>query len=198
MMGLVASLAASYLVGALPTGYLLVKWTRHLDVRTVGSGNVGATNVTRAAGKGWGLIVLLLDIAKGALATVGLARWGVPAATPAVQLACGLAAVLGHNFPVFLKFRGGKGVATTLGVVCTVNPIVGLACAGMWLATFLGTRHVSVASMAAAATIPLAQLLGNRPAGEVLLGIMLALLIVARHRANIERLLRGTEPTLHK
>ncbi len=193
MVPLVVALISSYLVGSFPTGYLLVKWLKRVDVRSVGSGNVGATNVTRMAGAGAGRAVFLFDVAKGLIAVLVLAPWLVHPVSPTVQLACGLAAVMGHAFPIFLKFRGGKGVATTIGVLGGTMPSVAGACLVVWVACFLLWRYVSVGSLAAAATIPIAQIVTHRTLGEILLGAALALLIVGRHRANIARLVQGME-----
>ena len=191
--GLLLALAGSYLVGSIPTAYLLVKRLKRVDVRTVGSGNVGATNVTRAAGLGAGTAVFLLDLAKGLVAVWGLAPWLARPVTPAVQLACGLAAVVGHVFPVFLGFRGGKGVATTIGVLIGTVPLIAVVCLAVWAGCFLVWRYVSVGSLAAAVTLPVVQTLVHRPLPEVLLGAALAGVIIARHRTNIIRLLHGTE-----
>jgi glycerol-3-phosphate acyltransferase PlsY len=192
--GFPVALAGSYLIGSVPTGYLLVRWVKRIDVRAVGSGNVGATNVARAAGAAAGLLVLALDLGKGLLAVLGLAPGLIHPVTPAAQLACGLAAVIGHCAPVFLKFQGGKGVATTMGVIVGVSPSVAAACLGVWGVVFALCRYVSVASLAAAAAIPVAQAMGRRPGGELLVGVVLALVIIVRHHANIARLMRGTEP----
>jgi glycerol-3-phosphate acyltransferase PlsY len=191
--GLLLALAGSYLVGSIPTAYLLVKRLKRVDVRTVGSGNVGATNVTRAAGLGAGTAVFVLDLAKGLVAVWGLAPWLIRPVTPAVQLACGLAAVVGHVFPVFLGFRGGKGVATTIGVLIGTVPLIAAMCLAVWAGCFLVWRYVSVGSLATAVTLPLIQTLVHRPLPEILLGAALAGVIIARHRTNIIRLLHGTE-----
>lgn len=196
MHDLVARLAAfggSYLVGSIPTAYLVVKRLKRIDVRSVGSGNVGATNVTRVAGLWAGLVVFLIDVAKGVVAVLVIAPWVLPSTTPQVRLGCGLCAVVGHIFPVFLGFRGGKGVATTIGVLSGAMPMVAATCLLVWVACFLIWRYVSVGSLAAAVTIPLAQIVSHRTPAEVMLGMALALLIIVRHRSNIERLLRGQE-----
>ena len=191
--GLLLALAGSYLVGSIPTAYLLVKRLKRVDVRTVGSGNVGATNVTRAAGLGAGTAVFVLDLAKGLVAVWGMSPWLARPVTPAVQLACGLAAVVGHVFPVFLGFRGGKGVATTIGVLIGTVPLIAVVCLAVWAGCFLVWRYVSVGSLAVAVTLPVVQTLVHRPLPEVLLGAALAGVIIARHRTNIIRLLHGTE-----
>ena len=194
MIRLLGALALSYLAGSLPTAYLIVKWLKRIDVRTIGSGNVGATNATRAAGWRAGAGVFTIDLAKGWVAVSVIAPWLLHHPTPAARLACGLLAVVGHSFPVFLKFKGGKGVATTVGVLAGGVPLVFWACLAAWVIAFALSRYVSVGSLAVAATLPIMQLLLGRPLTEVLLGMVLAALIIVRHRANIERLLQGTEP----
>jgi glycerol-3-phosphate acyltransferase PlsY len=188
-----AALLVSYLLGSIPTAYIVVKRLKRVDVRTVGSGNVGATNVVRAAGAKAGAFVFLMDVAKGLAAVCVVAPWMIPSVSPLMRLGCGVAAVLGHSFPVFLGFRGGKGVATTIGVIMGASPLVGLVCLAVWLVFFLPCRYVSVGSLAAAGAIPLAQLALQRSFAEVWLGGILALVVILRHRANIERLLQGKE-----
>ncbi|MBI3996287.1 MAG: glycerol-3-phosphate 1-O-acyltransferase PlsY [Candidatus Omnitrophica bacterium] len=198
MISTLVAWLASYLVGSIPTGYVLVQWIKRVDVRTVGSGNIGATNVTRIAGAGLGRLVFVLDAIKGLLAVWGFAPWLIHPLTPTMQLLCGLLAVLGHMFPVFLKFQGGKGVATTIGIVAGTMPWVAAASLLVWVCGFFLTRYVSVASLAAAVVIPLGQLATHRAPAEIGLGTLLALLIVMRHRANIDRLLHGREHRFHR
>jgi len=186
---LFAALAGSYLIGSIPTGYLLVRWIKQADVRTMGSGNVGATNVTRVAGSGAGRVVFLLDLAKGLLVVWALAPW----LAPTLKLACGVLAVLGHCFPVWLAFRGGKGVATTIGVLIGTMPLIASLCLAVWLICFLLWRYVSLASLAMLLVLPLAQFVAHQPRSDIGLGIALGALILVRHQSNIERLLRGTE-----
>lgn len=187
------ALAGSYLIGSIPTGYLLVKWVKRIDVRAIGSGNVGATNVSRAAGGITGLLVLALDVGKGLLAVLGVAPWLVHPVTTTAQLACGLAAVIGHCVPLFLNFQGGKGVATTIGVIMGAAPSIAVVSLGVWGMVFALCRYVSVASLAAAVTIPVTQAIMRRPPGDILVGTLVALVIIVRHRANIMRLRQGTE-----
>ena len=123
-LGILAAFTGSYLVGSVPTAYLVVKRLKRVDVRTIGSGNVGATNVTRVAGLWAGISVFLVDLAKGLVAVQVLGPWLIHPLTPTLQFSCGLAAILGHAFPVFLNFRGGKGVATTIGVLIGTMPII--------------------------------------------------------------------------
>ena len=193
MMQWLAALAGSYLIGSIPTAFLVVKRLKGVDVRTVGSGNVGATNVTRAAGFRAGLFVFSIDVAKGLAAVLLVAPALQPQPAPLFRLACGFAAVVGHIFPLFLKFHGGKGVATTIGVLASVYPGVALICGGVWLAGFLAGRYVSVASIAAMACLPPLLFAMQRPPAEIRLGAALALLVILKHRSNIQRLLAGTE-----
>lgn len=185
-----ALLAAGYLLGSIPFGVLIARGAGDVDLRRVGSGNIGATNVLRAVGKGAAALTLAGDIGKGALA-VGLARWADAGA--AVVAAVGLAAVLGHLFPVWSKFRGGKGVATTLGVVLGAMPSVGGVLLLVWIAVAAVTRYSSLAALVATSAMPpLVWLLDGRPAMLALSGALLVLVLV-RHRENIGRLLAGTE-----
>jgi glycerol-3-phosphate acyltransferase PlsY len=193
MTGVIAALIGSYVIGSIPTAYLVVRWLRRIDVRAVGSGNVGATNVTRVAGLRAGIVVFLIDMGKGMAAVWLLVPWLVQSVTPSVRLSCGAAAVVGHAFPVFLQFRGGRGVATTIGVWFSVEPLIGLWCLAVWALCVFTWRYVSVGSLAAAATFPIAQLIVQRSLSEILLGVALAVLIVLRHRDNIERLMQGRE-----
>jgi|MGYP001601984633 glycerol-3-phosphate acyltransferase PlsY len=187
------ALLLCYLVGSLPSAYLLVKWTKHVDIRTIGSGNVGATNALRAAGPLAGMVVLLIDVLKGWLAAAAIPRWILGLPSPALALGCGLAAVLGHVFPCFLRFRGGKGVATTLGALGGSVPVVAGIAVGVWVAVFLLSRYVSLGSLAAALAIPISQAMLHHSVAEILAGSVLAVLIIVRHRANIQRLLGGAE-----
>lgn len=178
-----------YLLGSIPSGILLARAFRLGDLRRVGSGNIGATNVLRTGSKTAAAATLLLDAAKGAVAVL-LARW--LAGGDAAQLA-GLLALLGHCFPVWLGFRGGKGVATFLGVMLALAWPVGLFCCATWLATALVTRISSLSALVAAISAPLWMLLLGY--GQMLgLGVLVAALILWRHRSNIARLRAGTEP----
>ena len=185
-----ALLAAGYLLGSIPFGVVVARGAGGVDLRRVGSGNIGATNVLRAVGKGAAALTLLGDIGKGALA-VGLARW--TGAGAALVAAVGLAAVLGHLFPVWAGFRGGKGVATTLGVVLGAMPSVGGLLLVTWVAVAAVTRYSSLAALVATVTMPLfVWLADGRPPMLALSGALLVLVFV-RHRENIGRLLAGTE-----
>ena len=183
-------LAAAYLLGSVPFGVLIARVRGGVDLRRVGSGNIGATNVLRAVGKGAAALTLLGDIGKGAVA-VGLGRWfGV---SPAVLAMIGLAAVIGHLLPVFGGFRGGKGVATTLGVVLACMPAVGGLLLAVWLAVAAIWRYSSLAALAASGALPILAWWLDGRSPMVALAIVLLLLLLVRHRENIVRLWRGTE-----
>lgn len=194
-------LIMSYLLGAVPSGLLIVRWLAGKDIRKAGSGNVGTTNVRRAAGNRAALATLICDVLKGALpagAALALAGETAGGTNPdAIAAAAATAAVIGHMFPVYLRFRpSGKGVATTLGAYLVVAP----AACGLALLTLIGvvffSRRVSAGSLAAAAVLaPAAGLLSGSPPIAAA-ALFTALLIFLRHRENIQRLIRGTEPRL--
>lgn len=196
----------AYLLGSIPFGYLIVRAKQGGDVRETGSGGTGATNVTRRAGKGAGVLTLALDALKGMLAVL-LGRWLL---APNFGInwwvaACALAVVIGHVFPVWLKFRGGKGVATGLGAFMCLTPLA-VACAGVVFVVIVGaTRYVSLGSIIAAALLPLfvwwLYVRGNAGAGfepVAKCALVGALLIIFMHRANIGRLVRGSENKLQR
>ncbi len=192
-----AVLAVSYLLGSLPFGYLLVRIFRKQDIRTTGSGNIGATNVARSGARGLGVLTLLLDLAKGSAAVL-LAkhvRPGLPGVPSDLAVCAAIAAVIGHVFPVWLRFRGGKGVATALGVLLALVPLVALASVGVFALVALTTRFVSLASVLTAATLPVFAILLSPDRSPVYLGgvCFLAVLVILKHRANITRLLAGSE-----
>lgn len=183
-------LVVAYLLGSVPFGVLVARARGGVDLRRVGSGNIGATNVLRAVGKSAAALTLLGDIGKGA-AAVGLGRWF--SVSPTVLAMIALAAVLGHLLPVFAGFRGGKGVATTLGVVLATMPAVGSLLLLIWLAVAAIWRYSSLAALVASAVLPvLAWSLDGRPP-MVALGATLFLFVLVRHRENIVRLWQGTE-----
>jgi glycerol-3-phosphate acyltransferase PlsY len=211
MLALLVLLFAVYLLGAIPFGYVIGRLVGGIDLRQQGSGNIGATNVGRVLGWQWFPVVMLLDFAKGAL-PVALLRFGVLrvdeahlSATQAASLA-GLVAILGHLFPVYLGFKGGKGVATGAGVIGVLLPLPTLAAAAGFLITLALTRYVSLSSIVAALTLvaaaALEPLLGNPAsaradaAAPALLAFVGAILVIVRHRGNVARLLAGTEPKL--
>jgi acyl phosphate:glycerol-3-phosphate acyltransferase len=193
MHPILISAVTGYLLGSIPFGYLLVRAFRGADVRTIGSGNIGATNVARTSPL-LGLLTLALDVLKGA-AGVGLALMLFPGSRTAAFVAA-LAAVCGHIFPVWLRFRGGKGVATGLGSFGLLTPkaiLLAMTVFVVMLATF---RYVSLASVAAAASLPVFALLLREGSGsvQIVLVSLSSALIILKHRQNIRRLMGGTEP----
>ena len=193
-------IAAAYLLGSIPVGYLLVRLFRHQDIRAVGSGNIGATNVLRSGGKLLGALTFLLDVLKGSAAVYLGAVLGVLLipSTPVrnMQALAAFSAVLGHVFPVWLKFKGGKGVATGFGVFLVAAPTSALAAIAVFSLVLLLTRYVSLASILGAASFPLfAYFLvnGDRPPFFIAVQFAVSFLIIAKHHQNIRRLLSGEE-----
>jgi acyl phosphate:glycerol-3-phosphate acyltransferase len=180
----------AYLLGSVPTGYLLGS-RAGIDVRKAGSGNVGATNVARVVGKWQGIATLIADAMKGFIPVFVAARLNLSLGAAALA---GMAAFLGHLYPVFLAFRGGKGVATALGVFLGLAPLATLVLIVIFAAGMLATRIVSLSSMIAAAAAPIVLWFFSYPPDVIVTGAFLAIMIVWRHRANIKRLVYGTEP----
>ena len=186
-------LLASYLLGAIPTSHLVSRLFAKIDLRQHGSGNLGATNLYRVLGWKYAIPVALFDIAKGAIPVLVFA--------PQVNrselfaLSCGVAAILGHVFSVFVHFRGGKGVATAAGVMLGLTPVALAVAAAVWALLVLGTGYVSLGSIVAAAVLPFAVYLLERPTASELLWVdaVVAAGVIFLHRRNIERLFRGTE-----
>jgi glycerol-3-phosphate acyltransferase PlsY len=187
------ALAMGYLVGTIPFGLLLTRLAGAGDIRTVGSGNIGATNVLRTGRKGLAAATLLGDLCKGAAAVLLMGRLGGADAA----LLAGLGAVLGHVFPVWLGFKGGKGIATYIGVLLALSWTVALAFAAIWLAVAALTRYSSLSGLvASAASAPLLWWQGEWRAA--LLFVLLTLLVWFTHRGNLARLRQGTEPKIGK
>ena len=182
------ALIGGYLLGSIPFGVLLTRAAGAGDLRRVGSGNIGATNVLRTGRKGLAAATLLLDMLKGALAVWIAARW-----SPADAPLAAAGAFIGHCYPVWLGFRGGKGVATLMGVAVALHWPIGLVYALVWLATLALTRYSSLAGIAAAVAAPVAAAMLDR-FDLVLLLLALAVIVLYKHGANIGRLLEGTEP----
>jgi len=203
MLVFAIAVIGGYLLGSIPFGYLAGR-IAGIDIRTRGSRNVGATNVIRTLGKSYGYPVFVADFSKGFVA-VKLSMliaaqvhpdWSSP---QMIGIVAAISSVLGHSFPVWLHFRGGKGVATSAGALFGLTPIAAFAGAAIWMATFLFTRYVSVASIAAAGALPVVILITSwlsQTAGKSLFysSVCLAALVIWRHRANFLRLIRGTEP----
>ncbi|MBI2247981.1 MAG: glycerol-3-phosphate 1-O-acyltransferase PlsY [Armatimonadetes bacterium] len=185
-----AVLAAAYLIGSLPTGLALVRMLAGTDLRRQGSGNIGAANVYRVAGPGLAALVLAADMLKGTSAVL-LARAADLGAGWSV--AAGLIAIAGHNWSVFLRFGGGKGIATSFGVLLAISPVAAAVAAGVWVAAVAVTRYASVGSLLAVASVPLVVWGRGEPRAHLVFGLAALLLAVYRHWANIRRLLAGTE-----
>ncbi|HSK63524.1 MAG TPA: glycerol-3-phosphate 1-O-acyltransferase PlsY [Pyrinomonadaceae bacterium] len=186
----------AYLIGSIPFGYLIVKATRGADIRQTGSGGTGATNVSRRAGKAAGILTLVLDALKG-VAAVLIARMllndGPDTNHAWWSGAAALFVIVGHIFPIWLGFRGGKGVATGAGVFLMMAPLAVLGAGVVFLVVVLITRYVSLGSIVAAATIPMFAGLSGLSFPELTCAVAGALLIIFAHRTNIGRLIRGTE-----
>ena len=199
-VGYILTLLIAYLLGSVPTGFLVAK-ARGIDIRTVGSGNIGATNVFRILGKTAGALVLLADAAKGCLAVLVVARlvgdWCYPGAGAQARewfrLAAGVAAILGHNYTCWLHFKGGKGVATSAGVLVALIPLALLIGLGIWLVVFALSRYVSLASISAALVLPFAAWALGESKTMIAVTAALAALAIYKHKANIKRLMNGTE-----
>ena len=194
----------SYLLGSIPAGFIAGRICG-IDLRTQGSGNIGATNALRVLGKQWGYAVFLFDFLKGFVPVLVALQWGAsegvhpPSAPGAVAALCSL---LGHSFPIWLGFRGGKGIATSAGVIVGLFPAAFLFCVGAWLLFFTVVRYVSVASIAASIALPTAVtalfLLHRAAWLALLVSIVMCALALWRHRSNIARLRAGTEPRFER
>ena len=178
-----------YLLGSIPFGYLVSKYWKRINIMEHGSGNIGFTNVLRTVGWPPALVVLAGDVGKGALA----AWLGMAAGGEYVGILSGLAALLGHSFSVFLKFKGGKMVATGLGVLLVLVPEAALTALGVWLVVLGWSRYVSLASVTAGAAVPIAMFLFGESMDMKIFGIIIGAFVIFKHRSNINRLLDGTE-----
>ena len=194
------TVVVAYLLGSIPTGFLVGK-ARGIDIRTVGSGNIGATNALRALGKPAGISVLLVDGLKGWLAvevaSALVKSFVYPNAGPVesewFRITAGIAAILGHNYTCWLHFKGGKGIATSAGVLTALVPIPLLIILSVWIIVFALTRYVSLASMSASFTLPFATLVTGGSLRLILVTAGMAILAIYKHKSNIKRLLDGTE-----
>ena len=193
LLSSVLLLALGYLLGSMPNGYLAGRWLKGIDLRQCGSGSTGATNVLRNVGKAPALVVFLLDVGKGALAVLlaksfGLNDW--------VQVLAGLAALAGHIWPVWLGWKGGKAVATGLGMFLGLAWPVGLACFGLFMAVISISRIVSLSSVVAAIGLPVLMVLAGANGASISVSVVASVMVLWRHRSNIERLIAGTEPRI--
>jgi len=200
VLGYILTAVLGYFFGSIPSGFLMAK-TRGIDIRSIGSGNIGATNVFRALGTPAGVIVLLADALKGwaAVAIISnlVCNWAYPAGGPQARewyhIVAGLAAVLGHNYTCWLYFKGGKGIATSAGVLVALVPWALLIILGIWIIVFAFGRYVSLASITASAALPLATWLTGCSSTLIIITSAMTLLAVYKHKSNIQRLLQGTE-----
>ena len=205
MLWIILAITLSYLLGSIPTAYILVRLLKGIDIRKFGSGNVGATNALRVLGKTAGITVLVLDIIKGFVAVIFLGnlittRINLP--DEVLRIILGLSCISGHNWTIFLGFKGGKGMATTLGVLLglamklpALKVILGLVIL-TWVIVFMIIRIVSVSSVISAITLPIYMLVFKQSQVLILSGIILAIFIVIRHRSNLKRFFQGKEPRL--
>ena len=186
-------LAIGYLLGSMPNGYLAGRSLKGIDLRQCGSGSTGATNVLRNVGKGPALVVFLLDVGKGALAVLLAKSFGM---NDWVQVLAGLAALAGHIWPVWLGWKGGKAVATGLGMFLGLAWPVGLACFGLFMAVISLSRIVSLSSVVAAIGLPVLMVLAGASGASISVSVVASVMVLWRHRSNIERLIAGTEPRI--
>jgi glycerol-3-phosphate acyltransferase PlsY len=192
---MIAVSAISYLLGAIPVGVFAAGWLAGIDPRSTGSGNIGFTNVLRVAGKTAGLLTLIGDMGKGALAVV-LGRMILGPDSGDWVLLAGGAAIVGHLYPIFLRFKGGKGVATALGVFGTIDPVLGASLVTIWLVTIAVSRTSSLAAIITFVTSPALTAIRSPRSSMLIFSLAVSALIIYRHADNIRRLLAGTEPKL--
>lgn len=190
------AVVAAYLLGSIPFGLVFAKWVKGVDLRTIGSGNIGASNAGRALGRGWAIVVFFCDFAKGLLPVVVVGLLAKERElVPMLQLLVGTAAVLGHCYSIYLKFHGGKAVATGCGAIVGVDWVVFVIGGVVWLVTRKVTRYNGLSSILMSLSWPASAWYLDRDKPEFVLGTaLLALLILVRHRSNIQRMLAGTEP----
>jgi glycerol-3-phosphate acyltransferase PlsY len=207
MLWTILGITISYLIGSIPTGYIFGRVLKGIDIRKLGSGNVGATNVLRSLGKRAALAVLVLDMLKGLVVVVwvaGEAASRIPSVDSQVlRVLFGISSICGHNWTLFLKFKGGKGVATTFGVmlglaieIASLRLIFALLIL-TWLSMFFISRIVSLASVVTALMLPIYMMVFKQSGKLILSGVIISLFIILRHRPNLQRLLHGKEPRVH-
>ena len=207
MLWTIIALLASYLLGSLPTAYIFGRLLKGIDIRKSGSGNVGATNALRVLGKGPGITVLIIDILKGLIVVSFLGDYFAEKAilwqVQNLRIIMGLCCICGHNWTIFLRFKGGKGIATSLGVLLGLalringlNVVIGILVI-TWLTIFLVSRIVSLASMIAALELPVACIFFKQSNLMILVAALLCVFVIIRHKANLIRILAGKEPRLY-
>jgi glycerol-3-phosphate acyltransferase PlsY len=200
---IILSVILSYLAGSIPFAYIIVRLMKGTDIRNVGSGNIGFTNATRVLGIGRGIIVLLADMGKGAIAVLVISRLGMIPENPYLiymPVICGLAAIIGHIWTVFMKFHGGKGVATSLGVFIAISPIAGLIALAVWIIIVAITRYVSIGSILMCITFCVVTFVISIPITYGVkiwtvrvMAIVVTLIITYKHKKNIELIIKGKE-----
>ena len=206
MAWIIITIIGSYLLGSVPTAYIFAKFTKGIDIRKFGSGNVGATNAIRILGKGPGIAVLILDILKGFITVFFLGDLAITKITPfpneTLRILLGLSCICGHNWTVFLRFKGGKGIATTFGVLIALAmkisgfKIILFLVILTWLLVFILTRIVSLASVLSGIALPAYMILFKQSTILVLSSVILSIFIILRHKSNLKRVLQGKEPHL--
>lgn len=191
------SLLISYLIGSIPTSYIFGKVLRGIDIRQFGSGNIGATNVYRVVGKLPGALVLIIDITKGLICVTLIANLflhlGISMDSENFRMILGFSAIVGHNWTVFLKFKGGKGVAASAGVLIGIAPKIFILGLIIWIAVFLWKRYVSLASICSVVSVPVFFSILSYPASYVFFTSLVCAIMVYKHLPNIRRLVRGEE-----
>ncbi len=202
MVATILGVISSYLVGSIPFGYIAGKVLKGIDIRDYGSGNVGATNVLRTLGAKAGIVVLLLDAGKGFLSVLVIGslavRLGWPLGPSMVKALCGAAAIIGHDFPIFLGLRGGKGVATGLGVFLAAAPLYAWLAITVFAVAIGLTSYVSVGSLLMAASLPVLMVIFQRSEWYLGLSLFWLVSVIYSHRENIRRLLQGKEPRIRR
>lgn len=202
MLTLLISLICAYLIGSVPFGYLYGRIFKGIDIREYGSGNIGATNILRTLGKAPAILVLFLDALKGfvcvALIPVFAANAQLPVSVPLFKVLLAITAILGHNWTIFLKFKGGKGVATGAGVIIGLMPKVILPAFLVWLIVVIISKYVSLASITASIFVPIYAVLELYPIEFIIFSSIACVLSIIRHRQNIKSLLNGTEKKISK
>ncbi|MGI6684827.1 MAG: glycerol-3-phosphate 1-O-acyltransferase PlsY [Bacillota bacterium] len=193
-MEAVLCLSLAYFLGAIPWAYLIGKMSKGVDIREYGSGNVGFTNALRTLGKGPAALVLIGDIGKGMVAILIAKHIG----TPLLATLAGLAVVIGHNYPVFLGFRGGKGAAAGFGALLTLLPLEAFLAIIVWIIVVLLTRYVSLGTILGALTVPIATLYFHNEVHYLLFSVLGAIFVIYKHHSNISRLLKGNERKIGK
>lgn len=182
----------AYLIGAIPTGVILTRLSGAEDIRKVGSGNIGATNVYRTAGRKLGILTLVGDVLKGALPVLAISLSG--RFSPEVVAMTAVAAFVGHCYPIYLRFQGGKGIATALGIFLVLSPLSVLVAFFVFAGLFMAFKYISLSSISAAATVPIMVVVQGSNPPLIAASLFMAAVMIWRHRSNIDRLIKGEEP----